>query len=131
MSAQVLNSSLPENQPACPDQRVTFTCEVQASSLDGLALAWESDDFIGSGRAQISFVASADSPGLTRSSSINQDTVAEYTALRNESDGSLHLISTLNVTVSSNLVNPSVSCVDSGTLSTTTRQFTILGMLAV
>ena len=131
VSAQMLNSSLPLNQPACPNQRITFTCVVQANSLAILALAWSSDAFIGEGGAQIQFGAVRDSPGLRQPSAMNQDTVAEFTALLNGSDGTSHLVSTLNITVSSNLVNPSVSCMDIGSASTATYPFTVLGMFAI
>ena len=131
VSAQILNSSLPLNQPACLGQQITFTCEVQAGSLAGLALAWSSDDYIGGGGAQIQFGASTDSPGLRRPSATNQDTVAEYTALLNGSNGPLRLVSTLHVRVSSILANPSVSCIDIGTGSIAVNSFTVLGMLAI
>ena len=61
----------------------------------------------------------------------NQDTVAEFTALKNESDGSLRLISTLNVIVFPNLTNPSVTCSKSGIVPPAMKSFTVLGMLVI
>ena len=119
VSAQTLNSSLPSNQLACPDEQITFTCKIQANSQAGLALAWSSD-YIG---AQIQFAASRDSPGLRREP--NNNAVVEFTALRNESDGSVSLISTLNITVVSGRI-PSVTCTDIGTGASTMNSFTVL-----
>lgn len=128
--AQNITTSQLQSQFACPGERITFTCEVQSDSLATLALAWSSIDFIGVGNAQLQFSASLHSPGLNLTSRMNQNTIAEFTALRNGSDG-FRLLSTLNVTVSSNVVNPSVSCTNIGATSTETNSFTVLGMLAI
>ena len=71
VSAQNISSlSLHEDRFACPSDRLVFTCEIQANSSAGLALAWSSDDFIGEDGTQIEFIAGVDRPGTTRHTSV-------------------------------------------------------------
>ena len=109
----VLTSSLSDRFVAYPEEIVTFTCITMGSSI----LAWESRDYIGDG-IQLEFI-SIDSPGLTQQSGTT--TFATLDSVTND-NGEIVLVSTLQITASSQFPTSSVACrhVDSGTLNSTT-----------
>ena len=126
ISAQsIINNTLYENQFACPGVEVVFTCEV----LEFDILAWTSDVLIGSEGEQIQF-AIGDQPGTRRNSRSNPNAFAILTSNSNDG-GTTRLVSELRATVPLDISSASVVCNNVVNTTSTTKSFTVLGMLII
>ena len=120
----LINSTINDGDIVCPGQVITFTCETRDSGV----LVWISDDYIGEG-SQLEFAEINDLPLVLRSS-INSETVATFITNANI-NGTLVLVSQLNITVSEAFLNPSVSCIHVRGGMTKTINFRLLGMYII
>ena len=101
----------------CPGKEVTFTCVARGSGI----ITWTSDEYIGN---PIDF-NSRDMPGETRRSSVDSNTIATFIESNLEEGNTLVLVSTLQITVSSVSLTPSVTCIHNRSENFT---FQVLGM---
>ena len=116
-----ISSSLHDGKFACPDSVVIFTCWIRPSS----GIAWESEEYIGPGNAQLSF-SRQDTNGSRANSSIRADTFAVFYKRRMR-EGGLMLHSKLHVTTSTYPQNASVTCRHTGDGVIETIHFQVLG----
>ena len=112
-------SGIKDEHFACVDSMVIFTCEVRGTEV----IAWRSDAYIGSGNAQLGYIAQFQDVGDILSAS-NGQTVANLTRNYIE-NGVLVLESTLLV-VASDSQSSSVTCTNGTDLGITTFTFTVL-----
>lgn len=106
-----VDCSVPQNGSTCPDEHLTFTCVAR----DSLILAWQSDEYIGTGGVQIQF-SIHDSPGTIRQGPRSTNTVAMLLDNSHER-GVPTLRCQLNITVSSTIIQEyhhSVICMNGG-----------------
>jgi hypothetical protein len=107
---------------ACLGSEVLFTCETRGSDV----IAWMSDAYIGSGGVQLGFVAAGSSPGDTRRSGSNPDTISTLTR-EYEHQGMTVLESTLRITVLPAPQNASVTCIHTVSGESRTANFQVIG----
>lgn len=103
---------------------VSFTCETRGS----FAIAWTSDDYIGTGNTQLIFAAGTSVIGEIRRSGGISGTVANLThnAIEN---GVQVLVSTLTINVTQNSPGGSVTCMHVGDGTTDTIDFEVIGKI--
>ena len=118
--AQSLTTTLHGGQPACRGSVVTFTCETRGSNV----IVWISDTYIGS--EQLGFVAATSSPGDTRTSLSNPNTLATLTS-EYEDQGMTVLESTLRITALPDPQNASATCIHAVSGNTRTIYFQVIG----
>ena len=92
------------------------------------AIAWTSDAYIGTNRAQLVFEAGLDSQGDTSTNSFNVDTVATLTRVQ-EDQGVTVLESTLSINPLPNPQTASVTCVHTTSGRRNTTTFQVIGKL--
>lgn len=112
-----LTSTLNGRSMAYSGQEITFTCTTRDSQI----ISWSSNDYIGRD-LQLEFI-SVDPAQLTLQSIINPDTIATLSSVGVE-NGSVVLVSTLQIVASSQFSSSSISChhIGSGEINTTTIQ---------
>ena len=103
---------------------VSFTCETRGS----FAIVWSSEQYIGSGNAQLAFAAGASDVGEIRRSRSNSQTFATLTQSYNNS-GVQVLISELHISVPPDSPNASVSCMHVGDGNISSIDFQVIGKL--
>ena len=123
--AQNITSSDLRNGSVCPGM-VFFICETRGS----FAIAWTSDEYIGSGNTQLIFAAGASVVGETRRSGGINGTVANLTHNAVE-NGVTVLVSTLTITVAQNSPGGSVTCMHVGDGTTDTVDFEVIGKIKI
>ena len=107
-----LSSSLNGRPTAYHQQTIRFMCETRGSDI----LGWSSEEYIGQGALlEFTFI---DRPGSTQS---HGNAIATLVSITNES-GQTVLMSTLQITVSSQFSTSSVIChnIGSGAVNSTT-----------
>jgi hypothetical protein len=121
--AQKITTSDLQNGSVCPGV-ITFTCETRGS----YAIAWSSDEYIGSGGNQLTFAAGASHVGeILRSGSIAQ-TMANFTYNTDE-NGKLVMVSILTITIVPNSPGGSVTCTHIGDGTTDSIDFEVIGKI--
>ena len=121
---QITSTTLREGNVTCAGDMVVFTCETVG--LDGHGLAWSSDDYVGIGGTEISFLA-GDISHRPRKDSNDYDTYAILTDINNDNN-QLTLTSKLYImaSVSTSTVS-SVTCRHTGDNLRATQQFQVFG----
>ena len=122
VNCQSLSSDLPADEPVCPGQVVTFTCETRGS----LILAWTSDEYIERGGTRLDF-ATFNNVGYTRISPVNPNTNATLIANFDE-NGVRVLRSTLRIVTLSGFLNSSVNCLHIGDGTMNTSRVIVIGI---
>lgn len=121
---QITSTTLLEGNVTCAGDMVVFTCETVGS--DGHGLAWSSDDYVGIGGTEISFLA-GDISGRSRKDSNDYDTYAILTGVNNDTN-QLTLTSELHINTSVNISTvSSVTCKHTGENLIVTQQFQVFG----
>ena len=105
----------------CPGSEVTFTCRTSGSQ----AIAWRSNEYIGSGNNQLGMVMGINRIGDPLTAAEGK-TVAMLTQAHVDGNGVPVLESTLRIVVTS-FPNPSVTCTNGTDLGLTTFRFTVPG----
>ena len=117
----MLSSTLRDGHRTCPGDKVIFNCVTNGSASH----AWRSDEYIGQGGIQLEF-ASYDSQGFIRSNpASNIGTFATLIAIENRTQGIIR--SQLEITVTSDYPNATISCLHVDTGSSNTTAFQLLG----
>lgn len=115
-----LSSTLLPGKVLCPGEEVIFTCVTRGSSI----IAWMSDEYIGGGK-QLEF---------STENEIGEHKVTRFgaiaTLVNKSDDGEMITVleSQLQVNISANFTDPSVTCVHVATYSRNTSRFRVLGM---
>ena len=99
---------------------VIFTCETRGSD----AITWTSDAYIGP--QQLGFVAARSNQGDTLPSVSNPNTLATLTR-EYDDQGTLVLVSTLQITTLPDPQNASVTCIHEDSGNTNTTNFQVVG----
>lgn len=116
---QELSSTMRNGRPVYTGQEIIFTCVTRGSSI----IAWSSEEYIGSGGAQLIF-STLNSPDDTKISQTYPDTVATLVSIT----GSDVLTSTLRIVTSSNSLSASVTCHDANLGTRNTTNFYVNGI---
>ena len=106
VSCQELTSTLSEGNRTCPGEEVTFTCTTRGSST--LALAWESNEYIGQG--DLLQFTQLDRPGMSIASMINENVTATLTKNTDENgtpilESELRIVADLGSVVTCTVAN--------------------------
>jgi hypothetical protein len=104
----------------CPGREVIFTCTTRDTAI----LAWTSNEYIGN-RLEFN---SRDSFDEIRRGSIDSNTMATFINRTLENGSILVLVSQLRIIVSSNSLNPSVTCIHNRDNLPDTFNFQVLGI---
>lgn len=122
MAQEITTNALVNGSSICPGTRVSFTCETRGS----FAIAWSSDEFIGTGNVQLLFAAGANVVGDNRRRNNAFD--AEAVLDRNDDENGVQvLVSTLYITVLPNLPDGSVTCMHVGNGNTSSINIGVMG----
>ena len=100
------------NPSVCPGDIRTFTCETRDSDT----LAWESEQYIGTGGFTLSFFSLVSQPGLMKQSAINPNVTARL-MINEERNGVRVLKSELYVVVSPHILSDIqhlITCINVG-----------------
>ena len=120
MKLSIKTPTLYNGSFVCSGDKVTFVCETRGSST----IAWSSEEYIGSGGAQLQFSA-VGVPSLTNPMHGIGDTIATFAA--NKLEGGVRVLqSTLRVTATSMYPNPLVKCIHGDERSTIVN-FSVIG----
>ena len=122
MAQEITTNSLVNGRSVCPGSRINFTCETRGS----YAIAWSSEEYIGSGNAQLLFAAGASNVGdITRRNNLVE---AEAHLTRNDlENGTRVLVSTLYITIQSNPPRATITCMHVGDGTEDTIPFQVTG----
>jgi hypothetical protein len=109
VSAQIIQSTVPEGEMVCPGQEINFTCVIRGSQT----VAWTSDEYIEADGTRLDF-ATFNTVGDTRTSPVNPNTIATLISNTNET-GEDVLESQLRIIVSPQISMFTITCaIDDG-----------------
>ena len=114
-----VTSTVSDGEVVCPGEEVILTCMTR----DSIILIWISDEYIGD---QIRFTT-VNSLNETRRDSVYNSTIATF--VNDTTEGGIRvLVSQLRIIISTNSLNPSVTCIDGSNNERNITTFQVLGM---